>query len=995
MFSLSPNATPSPLHKDFVLERSAPSPTGEGVVEIYRHQRLEFPILLHRCSDANKFFCAGFLTPHNSADGLPHILEHLVLAGSKEFPLADPFFTTAKGSFKTYLNATTYAEETYYPVASTVERELLNLSRIYLDAVFHPLLTTSGFRREGWRLEHDKDGACVFNGVVFNEMKGAYSDPEGALYYELSKALFADTQRGQSSGGEPACIPRLSPETLRQFHRDHYHPSRAFIVLHGDIGEDGLRRFFQLVEEKVEGFEPRHFLPDLKSHAANPHPRKLDLEFPVDPSSEVGLPFASVGWAIGQVSSPEESLMWDIVERVVIGSSSAPLRREILESGAAAGIVLSGVMQSSLDACFAISAQDVTPDHLEGFEELVIDALTQLVRDGLPKDEVTAALHEIEFSIKRGVGSVEQGLNFALSLLRPWMHGKDPLAHIDEASCLSKVRDVLATNPRCLEELVESRILKNTDRVFIKFKPSHDAFTRAVTEERERVDAYVELIGPDGVKRELELNKAMHEDRGRRDDPALVARIPRLRTSDLPAEIDPFLTVSRTVEKMCGRNVLLQSAKTGGLTYARFAFDLSHLPPHLLAYAPIVASMLADVDTEHHNFIDLDRAVRQKTGGIQARVLISPLANGLDEGAHLIVGGSALHERSEDLLSLMREVSFFSRLTDPKRLRELVREKIAAMELDVIENGSSYATEEVLSALSPMYRSGSLVDGYGQLRFLKTLEKRIGTEWEKVEREIQTFSQTFTIANMTMALCGETHHLDRLAFFGESVLTTSPRHSHAAFLDLWDFASGADRLGLSSSMDVAFIGVAGVLPYEALGLSGKILVAKRGVSYDYLLPEIRQKNGAYGASAFYHGSTCVFGASTYRSKKALIGEDISTCLRTGSYLAGLALSDSDVEKISVGAAAEYAPYEHPGSASGADFTRFLLGSSDDARREVYRQIVSCTAKDMRQVAEFFSEYERAAKVRVLSSAEALRGAGIPVASSAETLARAPWDLGLS
>ncbi len=980
MFATPAHVNLTQYRQEFSLERSAPSPTGDGVVEIYRHERLGFPVLAHRCADNNKFFCAGFQTPHHAADGLPHVLEHIVLAGSKEFPIADPFFSTAKGSFKTYLNATTYPEETYYPVASTVERELFHLCRIYLDAIFHPLLTTSAFRREGWRLESNKDGAPVFNGVVFNEMKGAYSDPESALYYSLCAELFRDTQRGQSSGGDPASIPLLTAERLREFHRDHYHPSQAFVVVHGNIGEEGIQEFLDLIGEKVAGFEPRPIVPALKQHTPQSTPRVVEREFPVEASSKLGLPFTCVGWAIGPMASPEELLIWNIIENVVVGSSSAPLRREILESGLASGLVMSGVSASSLDAFFSIGGQDVSLDRVDGFERHIIESLTQLVQEGFPQDEVAATLHELDFSLKRDVGSSTQGLRFAYSVLRPWMHGKEPFEYMDPAVTLSKVRDLLAANPRYLEDVVRKYLLDNPDRVFLKLRPSHEAYERAQLAEKAQVEAYVSSIGPDGVAREAALNKEMLEERARRDDSAVLARMPRLRPSDLPAEIDSFLSITRSVEQIQGRPVVLQSAKTAGIVYTRLAFNLAHLPASLLGYAPIVSSMIANVDTDTRGFIEVDRSIRQRTGGINSHVMVSPLANGLDEGAYLVVTGSAVSERMEDLFHLMREVSFFSHMTDPTRLREVVREEIAATELDLIESGSSYAVEEALAALSPMYRSSSLLDGYGQLRFLKILEKRIESEWELVKQEIEEFSKIFNVNNMTTALCGEGHNLGRLGFFAEHVLERSPRFSTPLFPDLWDLPVSPTTLGVESSMDVAFIAAAGPLPYEVRSLGGKMLVAKRAISYDYLIPEIRQKHGAYGATSFYHGATGVFGASTYRSKKALIREDVQTLLDSGAFLSRLAVSESDVGKLAVGAAAEYVPYEHPGTASGADFARFLLGVSDEARREVYRQIVSCTVSDIRQVAELFADYKDNVKVRVFTSADALRESGIETAT---------------
>lgn len=974
MTTMSQSAQSVSLHPGFGLCESAPSPTGTGTVEIYRHARLGFPVVVHRCEDPNKVFCAGFLTPHRSNDGLPHVLEHLVLGGSREFPISDPFFTALKGSFSTYQNAMTATEVTLYPCATINPQEFLNLSRIYLDAIFHPLLTESGFRREGWRLEKEGD-TPVFNGTVYNEMKGVYSRQSSALYYHVRAAVLGDVQSGYNTGGDPRAIPDLSYGALKEFHRQHYHPSRAAIVIHGDHTASELAKVFALIEEKVAGFEPALWKPEIHQHVANVTPREVIHEQPVAPGSPLGLPSAAVVWAIGPVTSPEEQLLWGIVDAVLVESETSPLKRFIVENKLAANTTLEGTSIGLADSFFCVGGEDVPNDMLDGFESAVVGEIERLVHEGFPKAEVHAALNQFEFQLRKGIASQPLGLAFARRILSPTLLEQSTLAYVDPLSALAQIRDRLATNPRLLEELVAQKILRNVDRVSVKMLPSHQAYTREVEAEAARVAAYCETIGPEGVARELEVTAAIMKQMSVGDDPAEVARIPALRPKDLPSSVDDFSTVERAERQINGVPVALQSAHTSGIVYLRVAFDISRLPARLIGYAPLVSELMGQVDTTKHDFIGYDRAVRSKTGGISTSLLIRPSGYGTQQEAHLVVSGAALQNQADDLVELMREQVFESRFADRERVNEVLSQMVVAADQALSSSGHSYAINHAFATVAPRYRLSSVLQGFDQRAFLKDLQVRIKQDWVGVARDLESFSSAFSRSGAMVGVCGDMDQSTRMNHLAEQIVAGFESRSRISG-DLYAPREWGASVGLAGNMQVAFVATAASIPSEVRNVAGHMEVLERIVRYDYLLPEIRQKNGAYGAGILINVLAGVVGTYTYRSRQQSMEADIATSLRCGEYLLGASFEDDAIQRAAVGAAAAYVPYEHPAAASASDFSRFVIGLPAELRRETYRQIVSCSPDDIRRAAEYLAGYQQSAVVRAVSTPEALTAAGM-------------------
>jgi Zn-dependent M16 (insulinase) family peptidase len=947
---------------------------GEGSAELFRHAQTGCEVLVHRIKDPDKVLCIAFSTPHDSSNGLPHILEHLVLAGSEKFPVSDPFFTTVKGSFKTFLNASTWPECTFYPVGTTNFQEFLNLGDIYLDAVFHPLLKVEKFAQEGWRLERNAEGEFVFNGVVYNEMKGALSSPTTALYREVCAALFPDTHRGKIAAGDPVEIPQLSYAELKRYHELHYHPSRARIVVHGDFSEAQLSQVFDRIAANIGSFSQSDFTPVLKSHTPKAGHREIIVPFPQQPDQLEGAPLASLAWPLGRVDALDDRMLWEVVERVLLGGESSPLQRELLARRATKQVVLSGSVLGSLDAFFLVSGKDVSAENPNQFIKKVRTILSEIVRDGLPQDEVEAALSGLEFALREGSADSPRGLEFAESFVPKWLLGQGPLQMLDRLSSLGRVRDLLANKPRLLEDLIEQRLLNNPESVSVILQPSHEQYDRVIRDEKERVQAFVAALSDGEIAKIEACNERMLQQQRAGDDPQLLEKLPSLSPSDIPDKLAALDTVTSSE---VGR-VVVSSTDTAGISYGQLAFDISGMPEELLCYAPFMARLVGSVDTEKRSFVDFDRAVRIRTGGISAYVDTGIDQKSMLGKAFFMLSGRALSERAGELFDLMQEAVFASKFDKRGRFVELLDEAIANRELSVTREGHRFAIAEAIYAASAECRYASLLEGFGQTRFLHGLRARVNSDWEGVQADLERFASAFSLENVRLGLCADESQLERSAFLLVEAYKSLPSQGGSLEIGRPPVAnSPALQVGLPINTEVAYLGIARQLSEsKRRGLNGALLVAMRALTYDYYIPEVRQRSGAYGAGAFYRGLSGIVGGYTYRSRNAHIAADIETMLGGAKFLARHRLTSTQVGKLIVGVISEWAPYKHPSDAAGSAFSRACFNIPAELREEWYQEIRACTPAQVKQVGELLIEGGSPWYVRVVSSTEALASAGL-------------------
>ncbi|TLN06672.1 peptidase M16, partial [bacterium] len=383
---------------------------------LYRHLGSGAQLLSLENDDENKVFGITFRTPAGNSTGVAHIMEHSVLCGSRKYPVKEPFVELVKGSLNTFLNAFTYPDKTCYPVASQNDQDFYNLIDVYLDAVLYPNLTRHTFEQEGWHYELDSlEDAMTFKGVVFNEMKGAYSTPDEVLSQLSQSIVFPDITYGADSGGDPRVIPDLTYEAFKAFHERFYHPSNALIYFYGD---DDPEKRLEILDTYLRDFEKREVHSGVPPQPRYTEPRRLAAPYEVTAEDEAPTGMLTVNWLLPDGADPVEKYAFSILSEILIGTPASPLRKALIDSGLGEDLVGRGVETEFAQMFFSVGMKGVQPDDLDSVEVLIQDTLKQLAAEGIDADAIAAAMNTVEFSLRENnTGSFPRGLGVMLRAL--------------------------------------------------------------------------------------------------------------------------------------------------------------------------------------------------------------------------------------------------------------------------------------------------------------------------------------------------------------------------------------------------------------------------------------------------------------------------------------------------------------------------------------------------------------------------------------------------
>ena len=464
---------------------------------LYRHDRTGAEVLSVENQDTNKVFGISFRTPPNDSTGVAHILEHSVLCGSRKYPLKEPFVELLKGSLQTFLNAMTFPDKTCYPVASQNTQDFYNLIDVYLDAVFHPRLTENIFRQEGWHYElASPEDTLRLKGVVYNEMKGAYSSPDGLLSEYSQQTLFPDTTYGLDSGGNPSQIPELTFEQFQDFHRTYYHPSNARIFFYGD---DDPEKRLRLIDAALEEFSAQQVDSAVSDQAYWKNPKREERVYAAGPDSE-NKTMLTLNWLLGAVDDVKANLTLQVLEDILLGAPGAPLRQALLDSGYGEDVAGAGLEEDLKQMFFSTGLKGISPDKAEEVECLLLQTLQRLADEGLDPEAVQAGLNSVEFEMRENnTGSLPRGLLVMIRSLSTWLHDEDPLALLQFEAPLQSLKDDLANGRPVFEECIRRYLLDNPHRSTLILRPDPELSQRMEAEEAERRAAARQHLGRDGA----------------------------------------------------------------------------------------------------------------------------------------------------------------------------------------------------------------------------------------------------------------------------------------------------------------------------------------------------------------------------------------------------------------------------------------------------------------------------------------------------------------
>ncbi len=914
---------------------------------LLRHEPSGAELLHLASSEPTLTFAVGFATLPSDDTGVAHILEHMVLAGSERYPLKDPFFEMVKGSVAGFINAMTWPDRTVYPFASEHPDDFMNLLQVYLDAVFRPRLTRATFDQEAWHLEPgDAAGRLRWRGVVFNEMKGAAGNPDRVLDRTESAALLPDTPYRHDSGGDPAAIPTLGYEQLRAFHREHYHPSRARFVLHGDVP---LGDALGVIAGYLEGAQRLAAMPVPASAEPFTAPRSARGAYPADTK---GKAIATVAWALPDPASPADTLMWRLLERVVVGTPAAPLRRALLDAGLGEAFI-GGFSDGRRTPTFHVGLRGVPSERTAEVHALVFETLQRLAEEGLSDDDAAAARNRLEFAARElDAWSGQRGVALAVGAMGVWFHGRDPVAALDLDRSFADLDARLATGRgAALSALVRGGLLEQPHRVEVTIVPDPDLSHRRQEEEAARLADVAAGFDAAGLARVGAAAAALEAHQRRPDDESAIASLPQLAPAQLAAARPRPTCV---VERHDGAELVWIEQPTRGLVYLDLAFDLATLPERLLPHVAVLGRALLETGTARSDLADLSRRIDRDTGGIgfglEARAGLQGPSRAAKAGgvARFVLRGKALAARADALVDVMLEVLSEARIDDRQALRRLALEDLTRRRTALEPAGHQFVMRRLAAHGSPEGRLEEQLTGIASLDVLAGFVRRVDDDWEALRSELVELRGRLLVRGALVA--GVTADAEAAAAARAGVLRLVqglPAGDSGRYA--LRLAAPAPREGWTLPGHVHYAGVRWSLR-NGQPLPGSWLAASRYLAADVLIPTVRFQGGAYGAGASLDPLAGALTAWSYRDPNLASTLTLFQAAAVRLRDAAGELDARGLDTLIVGAVGKLDPYAAPQAAGYRALARYLRRSEGEVER-LRAELLATTRQDFRDLAD--------------------------------------------
>ncbi|MBD3243334.1 MAG: peptidase M16, partial [Chitinivibrionales bacterium] len=706
----------------FAVERVQDIPELLCTARIMRHVRTGARLIHLVKEDRNNLFCCGFRTPVYDSTGVPHILEHSVLGGSRKFPVKDPFQQLLKSSLQTFLNALTYPDKTLYPVGSQVESDFYNLVDVYCDAVFHPRLTEHTFYQEGWHFDlPDRSKPVDIKGIVYNEMKGVFSDFNSHVGRRALSGLYPDTTYFFESGGEPEHIPELTYEAFKAFHSRYYHPSNAFIFLYGDNPTEKTLAFLE--ENYLGAFDRIDIDSRVHRQPSWTEPRTMTIEAPAPPEDQ-GTASVDVCWLFGDSTDPVRSLAGTVLARYLIGAESSPLRRALIDSGLGEDLdVLCGFDNELVQSMFAAGLRKTRPEHAERIQQIVFDTLRGQAEGGLDEELLEGSLRQTEFSLREisDAGRWPYSLKLADRCYRSWLYEGDPLAHLAFEQTLDTIRHSEGSVRAFFEKLLKEALLDNTHHLLMTVKASPDMGKRLERQTEEQAARLSGTLSDTDLQRTHRLTLELMEEQKRRPSPEELATLPRVTKADLPRR---NVEVPTEIDVLDATPFYAHPLFCGGITYLDIGFECADMPAELVPYLPLYCELATRCGAGKYTYEQMATRISLSTGGIGAGVLLDlSVEDSTTPLFKIFYHGKSLARRVGEMTGIMEELFTAPKLDDTKLIGDILREMRNDHNASIIGAGHSYAALNAASRLNAVRGVSERISGIEQLRFLDRLVK--------------------------------------------------------------------------------------------------------------------------------------------------------------------------------------------------------------------------------------------------------------------------------
>ncbi len=912
---------------------------------LLRHKKTRARVTLLSNDDSNKVFYIGFRTPPKDSTGVAHIIEHTVLCGSKNFPVKDPFIELAKGSLNTFLNAMTYPDKTVYPVASCNDKDFQNLMHVYLDAVFYPNIYNEKniFMQEGWHYElEDAEDELRINGVVYNEMKGAFSSPDDVLDREVLNSLFPDTAYGTESGGDPDVIPSLTYEEFLEFHKKYYHPSNSYIYLYGDM--DMAEKLEFLDREYLDRFDALEVDSQIRVQEGFDAPREIRREYSImEGESEQGNTYLAYNAVVGDNLDRKLYIAFQTLDYALCSAPGAPIKEALIQKGIGKEIYSNydnGVMQPY----FSIVAKGAEEGQKEEFARVIEDVLKEQAGKGIDRKALKAGLNYLEFKYRESdFGSYPKGLMVGLQALDSWLYDeRKPLIHVEANETFAALKAEM--DEGYYEDLIRKYLLDNGHKSVLVLAPVKGLTAKKDAELAKKLQEYKAGLSKEEIEEVVKQTKELEEYQEEPDQKEDLEKIPLLKREDIKREAENYVNE----ERYAGDTLILtHNIFTNGIGYLRFMFDIGQIPGELFPYIGVLKNVLGMVDTKNYAYGDLCHEINIKTGGINlvANTYINS-ANMPEYKVMLEIKAKALYEKMPEAFRLAEEIALHSKFTDKKRLYDVIAEIQSRMQASMVSAGHSLAALRALSYLSPTAAVAGQLSGIPQYRLLEKLEGRFEEEKEGLVQKLELLVKSiFRPENFMMDYVGEEkgyQGLEELVQSFRGKLFTDP-------VEKEEFRPVLEKKneGYLTSAQVQYVCRAGNFIRKGLPYTGALKVLKVMMGYDYLWNRVRVKGGAYGCM-------CSFGKSgdsyfvSYRDPN--LEKTVDVYEKAAEYVEGFEADERTMTQFVIGAISELDVPMTPAAKGLYSLTGYMTKLPFASVQREREELLAATPEDIRGLA---------------------------------------------
>ncbi len=916
---------------------------------ILRHKKSGARITAVSNDDENKVFYIGFRTPPEDSTGVAHIVEHTVLCGSSKFPAKDPFVELVKGSLNTFLNAMTYPDKTVYPVASCNDKDFQNLMDVYMDAVLHPNIYKREeiFKQEGWHYElENKDAPITLNGVVYNEMKGAFSSPEGVLEREILNSLFPDTAYGNESGGDPKYIPDLTYEDYLDFHRRYYHPCNSYIYLYGNMDLD--EKLEWLDREYLSHYEAISIDSAIKLQKPFTSLRKVSRKYPVASNEPLeNNTYLSYNIAIGTSLDEKLYQAFEILDYALLNAPGAPLKKALLDAGIGRDI-MGSYENGTYQPYFSIVAKNANRKDEARFEEIIRNVLKEQAAGGLNQKAVLAGINSAEFRYRESdFGAYPKGLIYGLEILDSWLYDDMlPFLHLEASEVFRFLRS--QADKGYFEKLIEDYMLENSHASMVMIEPerglnakNEDALEKKLSEYKNSLSEHeIEALIADTANL-----KQYQEEPSAREE---IEKIPMLKREDMKKEAMPFTLTEMDCD---GTKVLHSNLFSNGILYLNLLFDVRTVTEEELPYLGILKSVLGYVDTKHYTYDDLANEINLETGGISA--VISAYDNAKKTGvyeAKFEIRSKVLYDKFPKAMELLLEILLSSKLEDEKRLLDILSEIKSRLQMSMKSAGNSVSANRAMSYFSETARFSDLTLGIDFYRVVADYEEHFEEKKEELISRLKKIVRlVFTRENLMVSVtCDEAGFegvFDEVKALKEALPRTEEKRLPAKI------TCTRKNEGFMDASKVQYVSKAGNFKGAGYAYTGVLKILKVILSYDYLWQNVRVKGGAYGCGGgFMRNGNTYF--SSYRDPNLKKTKEVYD--KIPDYIRSFTADEREMTKYIIGTVSELDTPLNPAAKGMRSVSAYLTGVTyEDIQRE-RDEVIGASEEDIRKTADLIS-----------------------------------------